>query len=387
MTTAEPQRSGYSKLAYDQWIESLGVPIYRGHYISDLRTIDLGWWEEKQYSVAFLQFMGMEGVSEGRIVEIPPGKTLPPQKLAIGETVYVLEGNGLASLWSGEGPKRNFEWQPHSMFHVPRYGTVQLTNARGDKPARLLHYNYMPMAMTVVPDPDFFYKNPFEDPALLYGGGDDLYSQAKQVLGAGAKDDAAEASGATRDDSIPGASHGGAYWVGNFFPDMASWDKLSPYRGRGAGGYSVKILFPNSGMSASMSVFDSAMYKKAHLHGPGRVIVIPRGEGYSVLWEPGKEGVICPWGEAAVFTPPGGWYHQHFNLGEHDARYLKFGHLPQLAGSGAMTGSRSQIEYPDEEQWIRDYFKGELAKKGRESRMPEVVYTDRDYEWDYGDDD
>jgi len=68
----------------------------------------------------------------------------------------------------------------------------------------------------------------------------------------------------------------------------------------------------------------------------------PAGEGYSLLWEPGGEKVMCPWGEAAVFTPPGGWYHQHFNLGDEPARYLKFGHLPQLARVGEY---RNQIEY------------------------------------------
>ena len=384
MTEAPQQEQRRSHLIYDQWMESIGIPIHRGHYQSDLRTLELGWWEERQVNAAFLQMKGMEGVSEARIIEIPPGKTLPPLKMPIGETIYVLSGSGLASIWAGEGPKTSFEWGTHAMFHVPRYAHAQLSNARGDQPARLLHYNYMPMAMTVVPDPDFFFKNPYEDPSLLYGQGENLYSAAHAVLGAGAKDAMAEAEGAVRDDSITAASHGGAWWVGNFFPDMAQWDKLSPYRGRGAGGFSVKMLFPGTNMSASMSVFDASMYKKAHLHGPGRVIVIPRGEGYSLLTEPGKEAVVCPWGEAAVFTPPGGWYHQHFNLGTEPARYLKFGHLPQFAGAGDY---RDQIEYPDEDPKVREYFQSELAKRGRESQMPDIVYKDRDFEWAYGDDD
>ena len=197
--TEAPQTARRSHLFYDQWVESLGLPVHRGHYVSDLREVELGWWEERQCNAAFLQLKGMEGVSEGRIVEIPPGATLPPLKMAIGETVYVLSGSGLASVWAGEGPKTSFEWGPHAMFHVPRYAHVQLSNARGDQPARLLHYNYMPMAMTVVPDPEFFFNNPFEDPSLLYGQGDNLYSTAQAVLGAGAEDKGAEAAGAIRD--------------------------------------------------------------------------------------------------------------------------------------------------------------------------------------------
>jgi hypothetical protein len=387
MTTTSAPRPR-SRLAYDEWIETLDVPIYRGHFVSDLRKIELGWWAERQSNVAFLNFKGMDGVSEARITEIPPGATLPPLKMAVGETIYVLDGSGFATVWAGDGPKRSFEWQPHSMFHIPRHSHYQLGNGRGDRPARVLQYNYLPMAMTVTPDPDFFINNPFEDPDRLYKqdlhNADDPYSQARPVLGAGASDKKAEAMGAIRDDSLPAANHGGAWWVGNFFPDMGIWDNLSPHRARGAGGLSVKILFPGTGMSASMSVFDASMYKKAHLHGPGRVIVIPAGEGYSVLWEPGKERVICPWGEAAVFTPPGGWYHQHFNLGDKPARYLKFGHLPQLSGAG---DHRNQIEYSDEDPWVREHFEAELNKRGKASLMPPAIYADRDYQWDYGDDD
>ena len=101
MVEATTQRR-HSRLVYDQWIESTGVPIHTGHFVSDLRTCEVGWWEERQCGAAFLQFKGMEGVSEGRVTEIPPGKTLPPLKLAVGETVYVLEGQGLAAVWAGK---------------------------------------------------------------------------------------------------------------------------------------------------------------------------------------------------------------------------------------------------------------------------------------------
>lgn len=103
---------------YDEWIEVTGVPIHRGHFLSDLRNIEVGHWEKLDANVAFLQFMGMEGVSEGRITEIPAGGSIKPLKLAVGETMYVIGGQGLATVWAGEGPKRTFEWQNHSMFHI-----------------------------------------------------------------------------------------------------------------------------------------------------------------------------------------------------------------------------------------------------------------------------
>jgi hypothetical protein len=71
-------------------------------------------------------------------------------------------------------------------------------------------------------------------------------------------------------------------------------------------------MFPDSEMSCHMSVFPTRTYKKAHRHGPGRVIVIPGGEGYSILWEEGKERIVCPWHEGSMFVPPNKWFHQHF---------------------------------------------------------------------------
>ena len=356
-----------ARFPYDQWMESAGIPIFRGHYVEDPRTVELGWWDERQCNAAFIQLKGQEGVSEARLTEIPPGKTLPPLKMGVGEVVYVLEGRGLATVWTSEkGPKKTFEWQKHSLFQLPRNSYHQLSNARGDAPALLLNYNYLPVAMSAVPDPAFFFNNPYEDPAQSSTLEEEFYSEAKMVLEPG-----------------EGRWQGGrAMWKGNFFPDMRSWDKLVPFWGRGAGGMVVFIEFPGSEMRCHMSVFDPQLYKKAHSHGPGRVIVIPQGEGYSVLWAEGKEKIVCPWREATIFVPPEHWYHQHFNVGGGSARYLALGPLPQFSGNSY----RRQIEYPDEEPWIREKFEEELAKQGLTSLMVKEAYEDRDFEWDYGED-
>ena len=51
-----------------------------------------------------------------------------------------------------------------------------------------------------------------------------------------------------------------------------------------------------------------------------------------------------------------------------------------------MDPGQNQIEYPDEESFIREKFEGELAARGMKSLMPQECYEDRDYEWDYGSD-
>ncbi|MSQ28709.1 MAG: cupin domain-containing protein [Dehalococcoidia bacterium] len=350
---------------YDKWRDALGVPVHKGYYIQDLRTVELGYWKERDCRAAFIQLSGMEGISEVRVTEIAPGETLRPWKLAVDEIVYVLSGRGLATVWRGEGDDRkSFEWQPHSLFVLPRNFTHQISNTQGDRPVRLMHYNYLPIAMSAMPSPQFFFNNPY-DPTQDGAETSSLYAEAKVVQ---------------RGDD-PGWNP--YYWYGNFFPDMQAWDKLAALTARGAGGRSVQIQFPDSEMSCHMSVFDPFLYKKAHRHGPGRAIVIPGGEGYSVLWEEGRDKIVVPWQEGSLFTPPENWFHQHFNLGSAPARYLALHPLKQFHGYSERIEDRDrqQIEYPNEDPSVRERFAAELGKRGLNSLMPDEAYRDPNYQW------
>ena len=367
------ERSGSTNRisSYDRLIESSGLPIHQGYYMEDLRTLELGWWEERQCSGAFLKLEGQEGVTGACVTEIPPGKSVAPFKMAMDEVIYVVEGSGLTNVWAEEAPKKTFEWQKHSMFLIPSNYTYQLCNVQGTHPARLLHCNYLPLAMSVMPNPDLFFKNPIVDMGVLYGE-EDFYSEAKTM-------------GRTSDGRPVASPRGMDIWFGNFFPDMRAWDKLQPFRGRGAGGHAVWVGFPGSPLTAHMSVFPSRTYKKAHRHGPGFMIVIPVGEGYSVMWPEGGEKVIVPWHEASVFVPPNRWFHQHFNIGPTPARYLAI-HPPRgLNGISekVQDRARDQIEYPDEDPMIRKRFEEELAKRELTSLMPDRAYFDKDFEWEY----
>lgn len=360
---------------YDRWIESLGVPVFRGYYIEDLRTMELGWWKQRGCDAAFLQLAGQEGVSGAYLIEIPPGATLPPFRIAIDDLAYVVQGRGLTAIWAGDNPRVTFEWQKHSLFLVPANYAYQLSNAHGSQPARILFTNGLPTAMAAVPDPAFYFSSPVVDLGVLYDENGIFYSEAKIMR-----------------DATRGSSRN--VWVGNFFPDMLAWDRLDPFRGRGAGGRVVWITFPKSIHGSHMSVFDAGTYKKGHRHGPGVVIVIPAGEGYSVMWpREGAEKIFIPWHEGSVFVPPNRWWHQHFNAGATAARYIAL-HAPTGMPTGAASFTDSsgeritnreedQIEYPDEDPWIRQRFEEELARRGVKSRMPAEAYRDRDFEWDY----
>jgi gentisate 1,2-dioxygenase len=353
------------KSPYDRWLESSGLLVHEGYFISDARTVELKPWDEREVDAAVFKLAGQQGFTEARVSEMRPGATVPPQRFSFDEAIYVLDGRGLTSIWSEDtGERRSFEWQKHSMFIVPRGHFHQFSNTQGNRPARLLHFNYLPLAMAANPDPSFHFANRHSDPAAL--GDADVYSEAKVGTG-------------------EGPHSGMGYWMGNFFADMRAWDRLDPFRGRGAGGHAVFIQFPTSPLWAHMSVFPAQSYKKAHRHGPGVVIVIPAGEGFSVMWPEGREKVFIPWQEGSVFVPPDRWFHQHFNVTGEPARYLAL-HSPRhfnMSAEAIEDPARDQIEYPDEDPRVREYFENELGKRGLKSLMPEEAYTVRGYEWKY----
>ena len=92
---------------------------------------------------------------------------------------------------------------------------------------------------------------------------------------------------------------------------------------------------------------------------------------------------MIPWHEASVFVPPNRWFHQHFNVGGTPARYLALHALPSLSTYSERVDdlARDQIEYTDEDPYIRQTFESELAKRGLTSHMPAGAYLDRDYKW------
>jgi oxalate decarboxylase/phosphoglucose isomerase-like protein (cupin superfamily) len=355
------RREGY---AYDKWLDSLDLPIHRGYFIEDLREVEVAPWEEFECNAAFVQLEGMQGITEARVTEIPPGGTMPATKFMLDEVVFCVAGHGITTVWADDGPKHTFEWGPRSLFLIPQGLNRQFSNARGDQPARIVHNNYLPIAMSMTPDPKFYFSNSYSDPSLLNTAEGEAYSVATRAGGGR-----------------------GATWRGNFFTDLGAWDGLVPHRQRGGGGHVVDVAFPNSEMGGHMSVFPTGTYKKGHRHGPGVVIIIPSGEGFSVMWPEGEDQVVVPWHEASMFVPPNRWFHQHFNTSEVPARYLALSPLRQTRpGTEDFVPHEDQIEYPDEASWIREMFAKELSKHSLESLMPPEIYTNRDYVWGYGKD-
>jgi hypothetical protein len=217
--------------------------------------------------------------------------------------------------------------------------------------------------MDRLPDPEFFLKSTHVDPNLIYGSeGGSFYSEAKCL-------------------QTKGGQGRSAFWHGNFFPNMRAWDDLLPQTGRGAGAHVVWIRYPDAALLSHMAVFGSGTYKKGHRHGPGILIVIPDGEGYSYIWKQGEEKILIPWHEGSVFVPPRMYFHQHFNISDQESRYLAFHSLTQ----GGDRADAAQIEYTEEDPMIRDTFEKRLAERNLTSLMPDDCYRIPGYEWSYTD--
>ena len=60
-------RKMWSKIyTYDEWMEAQDIPIYRGYYIEDLRTLELDWWKS-----AAMQF-GVYPAGRDKKALLPP---------------------------------------------------------------------------------------------------------------------------------------------------------------------------------------------------------------------------------------------------------------------------------------------------------------------------
>src|SRR5581483_12342271 len=96
------------KTAYQKWIESQGIPIIRDFYLPDLTKVGLAPWAWKGGRGAYLNLIGTGDVNDGYLAEIPPGKSLNPQRLLFEEMIYVVEGSGATSIWNDEKRKVTF---------------------------------------------------------------------------------------------------------------------------------------------------------------------------------------------------------------------------------------------------------------------------------------
>lgn len=340
--------------AYEEFQEREKIPVITGFFVEDVRKVELAPWERMGGLGAYLNLEGSEGVNDSYICEIPPGKSLKPQRHMFEELIFVVSGRGATTVWGDGTQKQTFEWQEGSLFSPPLNTWYQHFNGQGNQPVRFLAMTNAPTVMNLFHNLDFVFQCDYRF-TDRYDGQEGYFSgQGKEMA-----------------DKL---------WDTNFVGDVRSFE-LKNRPERGANGLGILFELANNLMSAHISEFPVGTYKKAHRHGPGAHVIVLRGQGYSLLWPETEEFRRYDWHEWSLFVPPEKWFHQHFNTGREPARYLALkpfssrkypGLSKQFGTSEDVKKGGDQIEYADENSRIRKMFESELAKRSVTSRMEQV---------------
>jgi hypothetical protein len=369
---------------YEQWMRDEGLPVYRGHGVTDLRALDLGPWPRLGGRGAYLQLEGMEGLTGMYVGEIPAGAALTPEKHLYDELVYVLAGRGITQVWNESGPlpadaapASFFEWQAGSLFAPPLNCWHRLLNSAGGEPVRFLAVTSAPLVLDLFHNVDFVFNSDYRF-ADRYAGEADYFAVRER-----------------RFDEAGGVHIGGWLWETNFIPDVPA-TPIDPRDAKGAGVRGTSYQMSGNVLVGHLGEWPVGRYHKAHHHAGGAIILIVRSRGYTLMWPQalgihpyasgyGDEVVRVDWQEGSVLSPPSGWFHQHFNLGPVPARLValrygsrKYGVQFHDAQSRAgvhrsVKQGGTLIEYEDEDPAIRAQFQRDLAAAGVPYGMPAAL--------------
>lgn len=358
----KPSFYGFAGVTFEEFLKNEGIPVHDGHYVEDVRTVEVDDWERTGGRGAIVDLEGHEDLNQVHIHEIPPGESLEEQSPVFEETVYVASGRGTTVVKNVDSDEvAMFEWGENSLFFLPRGAEYQHINQTSE-PARLVVNTDAPVMFRM-----------FKDENYVFGEDRTFESNVSRYL---------EDGNLTLIPGVP------AVWEANFIPDLSTFDKLADYEIRGAGGTNVKFKFPDSrSLWAHVSEFPVGTYKQAHKHGPGSNVVIVSGQGFTLMWPPGEseDKLRVDWNPGTLVVPPAHWYHQHFNLSEEPARYLAM-HRPNVLPQGPERlfdpkKPENVIKYVDEDPEVRRMFEEGLAERGLESQMPEECYSDPEHEF------
>jgi oxalate decarboxylase/phosphoglucose isomerase-like protein (cupin superfamily) len=341
---------------YTRWVKSEGLDIISALYVRNLRTVELKPWARRGGRGVFINHDASRTSNDCYVCEIPPGGTLAPQRQLFEEMIMVLDGRGSTVVWNDSGARVSFEWKAGALFAIPLNCWHQHYNGAGREPARFVSVTNAPPVINMYEDIDFVFNCTY-DFKNRFSGEPDYFS--------------------------PKGEQKGLLLETNFVADAVSLPLISA-KERGAGGGHIRFNMAKGSTNSHISQFPVGTYKKGHCHGPGAHVIILSGEGYSLMWPEGEEPRRFDWEVGTLIVPPNRWFHQHFNIGTTQARYLAFKHeavairnpqgVPKAWISRRVGGD--QIDYADETTVVRNTFADELARRGIASRMDAIYQAE-----------
>jgi quercetin dioxygenase-like cupin family protein len=373
-----PDRRKYygRTFTYQEWMNGEGLPIHEAVVgVDDVTALPRAPWARTGGLATFVELRGTFQAERGIYVgEIPGGGALEPERHLYDEEIFILQGRGVAQVWQGDREKITFEWGPGSVFAYPRCTWHRLFNG-GSDPVIYLAVTTAPAVMNAIEDLDLIFNcdYPF---APLYDGSE-RYFQAS-------------------DFKTTEGRNNGVIWHTNFIPDCTRvLVDSAEYKVAGGQitGYRMADRFPQG----HISDWPAGRYHKAHYHEPGAVLLGLDGEGYVLAWDhrlgphpyqDGHEDQVAKvkWRRHSIYSPPDGYYHQHFSTGPGPARHIAVYGSPMpmtvhglyqddtFIGSISSREGGTLIEYADEDPRIRQDFEEALRRNGVQCTMPAVQY-------------
>jgi len=320
---------------YRDWIKKSKVPMAEGYSILDAQNQEVQAWPEIGGRGVYLNFSGnvhMDAV----IAEIPEGKALVPRRHFYEQIIYVIAGRGYTTF--GENRRQNkVEWGEGSLFAVPMNVFHRHFNSDSAHPARLLAITSFPFMVQVFGNLGLIGNAPY-DFNDRYSGEPDYFTSSKRVR--------------QRWDRT------------NFVRDIRT-SEVVLWEERGKGNASIFWdMVGNTLLEPHMSEFPVGSYKLGHRHPYEAIILTLTGKGFTLFGKGSlkdSDTLKLDWQAGSIVSPPYFWFHQHFNVGDHRARYLAIteGDFPKRLG---IPLDVEQIEPDREDPSIKKRFELEWRK-------------------------
>jgi len=363
-----------AKTGYQRWMEQEGIPIVEGLAIEDVTDLALRPWKRLGGNGTYIQLKGGGGITGMYVVEIPAGGALNPERHIYDKLIYILKGRGGTEVWQEGGKKQFFEWAEGSIFAPPLNTWHRLVNGARE-PAMALVITTAPMILDLFRDPDFVFNNDYLFKSRYHGEEDYFKSSDKRYKAMKVR-----------------------MWDTNFISDARNV-MLDDATYKTAKGQTTCFEMADNCLVGHIAEWPAGIYHNAHYHAAGAILLALHSTGYLLMWpkdfgvhpyQGGREDKVVKfhWKPGSIFSPPDGWFHQHFNTGPEPARHAAFRlgsrKNPTLffsATSGDREGVTMSIRdggtviaYDDEDPRIRKEFEEALKKNGVASQMPPVTY-------------
>ena len=370
---------------YDIFMESEGIPIYRGIGVHRVQDLPLAKWDRLGGRGSYIQLFGTEGKWGCYLVEVPPGGALNPEKHFFEKQLFVVSGRGTTEVWEEGNPRKlTFEWQAGTLFTIPLNASHRVVNAT-NKPALLLAGTTAPNIMNLIRNEHFIFNCPYKfrdrfDPEI-----ENYFKE--------------------NPDFDPDPVLGRAMRKSNVISDLVNCElPLDNVRSPG-----YRRFEPHMGENSFYQFIgehQTGRYSKAHAHASAAVLICIKGKGYTYTWpsslgttpwQDGKADQVMrqdyePIGMVTAAPMGGDWFHQHFGCSPEGLRLMAwFGPYTNRSHSKGAPGQKfvygtgrdireggTAIPYDEEDPAIRQEFEENLQKEGLTSQMPEGIYDTPD---------